>query len=133
MNQGNIAIFGIGPTGTLTPVIGSPFATDPGASGMSITPDGKHIYIAFQPDTTPDVVEGFTFDPVASTFTAIPGAIINDDARTVTVDGSGKFAYITENFQLSTFSIDPATGNLTRVSQTAQPISENPQSMVVVP
>jgi 6-phosphogluconolactonase (cycloisomerase 2 family) len=133
LNQGNVAIFGIGATGTLTPVIGSPFATDQGGTGMSITPDGKHIYIAFQPDTGAEEIEGFTFDPIASTFTAIPGAVVSDDATTVTVDGSGKFAYITENFQLSTFSIDPATGNLTRVSQTAQPISENPQSMVVVP
>jgi 6-phosphogluconolactonase (cycloisomerase 2 family) len=132
LNQGNVGIFNIGSTGTLTPVIGSPFTTDPGGSGFALAPEGKHLYIAFQQSST-NFVKGFNFDPTANTLTAITGALINDNALTVTVDGSGKFAYVTEAGELSTFSIDPITGALTRVSQTAQPISENPQSMVVVP
>jgi 6-phosphogluconolactonase (cycloisomerase 2 family) len=132
MNQGSISIFGIGATGTLTPVIGSPFATDQSASGMALTPTGNHVYVSFDENST-SVVKGFTFDPTASSFTPVAGAVISDNATSVTVDGSGKFAYISENFQLSTYSIDSATGNLTLVSQTAQPVSENTQSMVVVP
>ena len=132
MNQGSVSIFGISSSGMLTPVVGSPFATDLGGNGMALTPDGTHVYIAFQV-TGSNVVKGFTFDSGASTFTPIAGAVISDNATTVTVDGSGKFAYISESFLLSTFSIDPSTGNLARVSQTAQPISENTQSMVVVP
>ena len=132
LNQGSIGIFNIGSAGALTPVIGSPFATDQGESGFSITPDGKHLYIAFQQSSI-NFVKGFSFDPTANTLTPIPGAVISDNALTVTVDGSGKFAYITEAGKLSTFSIDPTTGNLTRQSQTAQPVSESPQSMVVVP
>lgn len=132
MNQGSISIFSIGATGTLTPVIGSPFVTDQNASGMALTPTGNHVYISFDESGT-SVVKGFTFDPTASSFTPVAGAVISDNATSVTVDGSGKFAYISENFQLSTYSIDPATGNLTLVSQTTQPVSENTQSMVVVP
>ncbi len=132
MNQGSVSVFGISSSGMLTPVVGSPFATDLGANGMALTPDGTHVYVAFQA-TGSNVVKGFTFNSAASTFTPIAGAVISDNATTVTVDGSGKFAYVSESFLLSTFSIDPATGNLTRVSQTAQPISENTQSMVVVP
>ncbi|MGZ4879365.1 MAG: lactonase family protein [Candidatus Angelobacter sp.] len=132
LNQGSVGIFNIASAGTLTPIIGSPFATDKGGSGFSITPDGKHLYIAFAP-SGPNVVKGFSFDQTANTLTPVAGAVISDNASTVTVDGSGKFAYITEAGKLSTFSIDPTTGALTRVSQTAQPISENPQSMVVVP
>jgi 6-phosphogluconolactonase (cycloisomerase 2 family) len=129
MNQGSISIFTIGSSGMLTPVVGSPFATDPAADGLALTPDDTHLYVAFQSN----VVEGFTVNPMAGTLTPVAGASITDRATSVTMDGSGKFLYVTENFQLSTFSIDPTTGNLTRVSQTALPISESTQSMVVVP
>jgi len=132
LNQGNVGVFNIGSTGMLTPVIGSPFATEPGGTGFALTPDGKHLYIAFQSNAT-NSVKGFSFDPTVNTLTPISGAVVGDNALTIAVDGSGKFAYITEAGKLSTFSIDPTTGALTRVSQAAQPISENPQSMVVVP
>jgi len=132
LNQGSISIFGIGTNGTLTPVIGSPFATDQNGMGFALTPTGNRLYLVANPNGS-SMVEGFTFDPTASTLTPITEAIIGDKATTVTVDGSGRFAYITESGQLSTFAIDPATGDLTMVAQTSQPVSESPQSMVVVP
>ncbi len=131
LNQGSIGIFNIGSTGGLTPVVGSPFATDPGGSGFSVAPDGRHLYVAFQAAT--NFVKGFTFDPVANTLAPIAGAFIPDNALTVTIDGSGKFAYISEAGQLVTDSIDPVTGALTRVSQAAKPTSEGQQSMIAVP
>ena len=117
MNQGSISIFGID-------------------AGGGLTPDGKHLYASFE-NTNPasdatNNVKGFTFDATASTLTPIAGVNLADNATSVTVDGSGKFIYVSENFQLSTYSIDPATGNLTLVAQTSQPITENTQSMVVV-
>jgi 6-phosphogluconolactonase (cycloisomerase 2 family) len=131
INSGNINTGNIGNAGTLTPVVGSPFPTDPGGSGFAVAPDGRHLYIAFQAAT--NFVKGFTFDPVANTLTPIAGAFIPDNALTVTIDGSGKFAYISEAGLLVTYSIDPVTGALTRVSQAAKPTSEGPQSMIVVP
>lgn len=132
LNQGSISIFGIGANGTLTPVMGSPFATDPNGAGFALTPTGNHLYLVASPNGT-STVEGFTFDPTASTLTPIAEAVIGDNATTVTVDGSGRFAYVTESGQLSTYAIDDKTGDLTVIAQTSQPISENPQSMVVVP
>lgn len=136
MNQGSISIFGIDANGGLTPVIGSPFATDDDATGFALTPDGKHLYVSFEntnpASTATNAVKGFTFDATASTLTPIDTVNLTDNASSVTVDSSGKFAYISENFQLSTYAINPATGNLTLVSQTSQPISENTQSIVVV-
>lgn len=131
LNQGSIGIFNVSASGTLTPAVGSPFATQASAAGFALTPDGKYLYVNFQ--NSANTIQGFTFNPAASTLTPIANAVVND-ASSVTVDGSGKFAYITQGFSaLTTFAIDPATGGLTQVSQSPQPISDTPQSIVAVP
>jgi 6-phosphogluconolactonase (cycloisomerase 2 family) len=132
LNQGNVAIFNISASGMLTPVAGSPFSTDPRANSISLTPDGKHLYVTFQGATT--YATGFTFDPLASTLTPIQNGTINN-AWTVTVDASGRLAYISNSLDktLQTYSIDSATGALTMISQTTQPTSQNSRSMATVP
>lgn len=130
LNQGSISIFNVSATGMLSPVVGSPFATPAGGAGFTLTPDGKRLYVDFQ--STTNSVQGFTFDPAASTLTPIPNAVVNN-ATSITVDASGKFAYISQGTALVTFAIDPATGGLTQVSQSPQPITDNPQSIVAVP
>ena len=110
--QGNVAVFNVGSGGALSAVGGSPFTTDGGARGLSLTADGKFLYIAFNESLVVSTVRGYAVNPAAGTFTAIPGAVVNG-ATTITADGSGKFAY-TSNSQLSTYTIDPATGALTR-------------------
>jgi 6-phosphogluconolactonase (cycloisomerase 2 family) len=131
LNQSSISIFSISSTGLLTPVIGSPFATDVGATGFVIAPDGRHLYVAFQ--TTINSVKGFTFDPAASTLTPIVGAAITANALAITIDNSGQFAYVTQSGQLVTYIIDPVTGALTRASQANKPFTEGPQSILTVP
>jgi len=79
-----------------------------------------------------NTVQGFTFDPVATTLTPIASAAV-PNATSITVDRSGRFAYITQGSSLTTFAIDPATGGLTQVSQSPQPLSDTPQSIVAVP
>lgn len=130
LNQGSIGIFNVSAGGTLSPVAGSPFATQDAAAGFSLTPDGKRLYVNFQ--NTANSVQGFTFDPAATTLTPIANAVVNN-ATSITVDGSGKFAYISQGSALTTFAIDPATGGLTQVSQSPQPLSDTPQSIVAVP
>lgn len=129
LNQGSMGIFNISASGALTPVVGSPFATQASATGFALTPDGKYLYVNFQ--NTADSVQGFTFGATASTLTPIANAVVNN-ASSVTVDGSGKFAYITQGSSLITFAIDPATGGLTQVSQSPQPVSDTPQTMVAL-
>lgn len=129
LNQGSIGIFNVSASGTLAPVAGSPFATPDGAAGFALTPDGKRLYVSFQ--STANSVQGFTFDPAASTLTPIANALVNN-AASVAVDGSGKFAYISQGSALTTFAIDPASGSLTQVSQSPQPLSDTPQSIVAV-
>jgi 6-phosphogluconolactonase (cycloisomerase 2 family) len=130
--QGTVAVYSIGANGALTQAPGSPFATDAQAAGMSLSPDGKFLYITFQDNMTREShVKGFAVDPAAGAFGAIAGATLNN-ATSVNVDGSGKFAYVSQG-QLVTYKIDPATGALTAVSQTAQPVSDVPLDMALVP
>jgi 6-phosphogluconolactonase (cycloisomerase 2 family) len=135
LNQGNVAIFHLDTHGMLAPVTGSPFATDARATAFSLAPDGLHLYVAFL-NSNETAVKGFIFDPAAATLTPIAGAVIADNAATVTLDPSGRFAYI-GHFpavpgELSTYSVDPSTGTLTLISQTAQPIGGSSLTMVAV-
>jgi 6-phosphogluconolactonase (cycloisomerase 2 family) len=130
--QGTVAVFSVGSSGTLTLMSGSPFPVDLFPAEMSLTPDGRFLYITFQNGPGPDShVKGYAVNPIAGSFTPIAGAAVTN-ASSVNVDGSGKFAYVSQT-QLSTFRIDPATGALTPVSQAAQPVTDLPTDIVIVP
>jgi 6-phosphogluconolactonase (cycloisomerase 2 family) len=127
--QSNVVVYNIGSNGALTPAA-TPFPTDAQAQSMSLTPDGRFLYIVF---STPQQahVNGFSVNPATGAFAAIPGALLNN-ATTINVDASGRFAYVSQS-QLVTYSINPATGALTATSQTAQPISDQGTDVVVTP
>ena len=127
-SQGTVAAFSLASNGTLTPLPGSPFTAGAQPQGMSLSPDGRFLYIAFQDGT----VKGFLINPAAGTFTAIAGATVAN-ATSVNVDGSGKFAFISQGQQLVVFRIDPATGALTAASQAPQPRSDIPDNVVLSP
>jgi 6-phosphogluconolactonase (cycloisomerase 2 family) len=131
--EGNIAVFNVSSSGALTPATGSPFTSDAGAVGMTLTPDGKYLYVVFTTSSIASTVKGYAVNSATGVFTAIPGAVVS--ATTVAVDGSGKFAYITEltatTTQLSTYIIAPATGALSKTSQTDRPISQEPLDVAV--
>jgi 6-phosphogluconolactonase (cycloisomerase 2 family) len=134
--QGNVAIFSISSTGALIPVPGSPFTTTPLiAQRLALTPDGRFLYIASSPQNNSNevsTVNGFAVNPSSGMFTPISGAVVTG-VTTVNVDHSGKFAYISAVQNLTTYSIDPNTGALTKVAQTNAPSSDNPYDMVTVP
>jgi 6-phosphogluconolactonase (cycloisomerase 2 family) len=127
-SEGTVAVFNIGPAGILAPVPGSPFPVDVQAAGMSLSPDGRFLYMAFG---SPDIghVKGWAVNPAAGTFTPIAGLNIAN-ANTVNVDGLGKFAYVSQG-ALVTYKIDANTGALTQVSQAAQPWSDAPDDIAL--
>src|SRR5215510_1558324 len=122
--EGTLAVFSVSSSGMLTPVTGSPFTLDNGPQFLTLTPDGKFLYIAFFTAAGSSSVKGYAVNPSAGTITPISNAVVNG-ASTVTVDLSGKFAYISSIGKLTTYSIDPTTGVLTPMSTTNAPSSDN--------
>src|SRR5262249_7399976 len=128
-NEGTVMVFSVGTGGALSVVSGSPFAIDKGAEFLALTPDGRFLYVA---SLTTLTVKGFAVNPAAGTFTPIAQAIVNN-AFSVTIDLSGRFAFISSPGALFTFGIDPATGALTQLSRTTAPSSDNPNDIVIIP
>ena len=134
-NEGTVAVFAVGAGGALSMVNGSPFAIDPGAESLQLTPDGRFLYVAAFTDTATganQTVKGYAVNPAAGTFTPIPGAVVNN-VDAVTIDFSGKFAYISAPGTLFTYSIDPATGALTQLAHTTAPSSDDASDLITVP
>jgi 6-phosphogluconolactonase (cycloisomerase 2 family) len=131
--EGTVAVFAIGSNGSLTSVTGSNFAIDNGAQFITLTPDGRFLFVAAAPNNSlSQTVKGYAVNPVAGTFTPIAGAVVTN-VTTVTLDRSGGFAYISGVGSLTTFAIHPVTGALTSVSQAAAPSSDDANDIVAVP
>jgi 6-phosphogluconolactonase (cycloisomerase 2 family) len=129
-NESNVEVFNIGPAGVLVPSLGSPFTVDSQAAGITLSPNGRFLYMAFgSPDT--GHVKGWAVNPDTGNFTPIAGASLSN-ANTINVDGSGLFAYVSQQ-KLVTYKVDPATGALTQVSQAAQPWSDLPDNVALIP
>lgn len=128
--ESTVEVFNIGPAGVLAPTLGSPFTTDSQAAGITLSPNGRFLYMAFgSPDT--GHVKGWAVNPDTGNFTPIAGANISN-ANTINVDGSGLFAYVSQQ-KLVTYKVDPTTGALTQVSQVAQPWSDLPDDVALIP
>jgi 6-phosphogluconolactonase (cycloisomerase 2 family) len=131
--EGTVAVFAIGSNGSLTAVTGSNFAIDNSAQFITLTPDGRFLFVAASPNnSSSETVKGYAVNPAAGTFTAIPGAVVNN-VTSVTIDHSGGFAYISSVGDLTTFAIDTISGTLRSLSHTTAPSSDDANNMVVVP
>lgn len=132
--EGTVAVFAVASDGTLAPAHSTPFRVDPGAQSLALTPDGKFLYIqAFSVTANPvQTVKGYAVNPASGSFTPIANAVANN-VSSVTLDLSGKFAYISAVGDLFTYAIDPGTGALTQVAHANGPWSDDPQDVVTAP
>jgi 6-phosphogluconolactonase (cycloisomerase 2 family) len=133
--EGTVMVFAVAAGGGLSAVSGAPFAVDPGAQFLALTPDGKFLYVASFTITSSGIsqtVKGYAVNPVVGTFAPIASAVVSN-VDSVTIDLSGKFAFISSPGALFTYSIDPATGALNQLSRTTAPSSDNPNDMVTLP
>jgi 6-phosphogluconolactonase (cycloisomerase 2 family) len=135
-NQGTVAVFSVADNGALSLVTGSPFAVDSGVQFLALTPDGKFLFVAAG-TTAPGgglmaTVKGFAVNPAIGTFTPIALAVVNN-VTSVSIDLSGRFAFISNVGNLFTFSIDPATGALIQLAHTTAPTSDDANDVITAP
>jgi 6-phosphogluconolactonase (cycloisomerase 2 family) len=135
-NQGTVAVFSVAGNGALSLVTGSPFTVDSGVQFLALSPDGRFLFVAASA-TAPNggfinTVKGHAVNPANGTFTPVTLAAVNN-VTTVSIDLSGRFAYISGVGDLFTFSIDPATGALTEAAHTTAPTSDDANDVITVP
>ena len=128
-------------TGILTAVSDSPYPT--GATypfGVTVDPTGQFLYVADSPALgTPDgIILAFTINSSSGALTAVSGSPFTagvDQPDSVTVDPSGRFAYVANDTggTISAYDIDATTGALSEISGSPFAIGPDPASVTVNP
>jgi 6-phosphogluconolactonase (cycloisomerase 2 family) len=128
---GSISGFSVDPnTGALTPVPGSPFPAGAHPSSLTSDPGGKYLYESNDKNgaTTNDLF-AFAIDPSTGVLTPVPGSPFTSGTETLSlsVDPTGEFLYAADSggennypalpTTIAEFSINPADGALTSVTQ----------------
>ncbi len=138
-NTDNISVFSINQSnGALSEISGSPFdiETSPtgpqtGPQSIAIDPSGRFAYVAI----STDVVAGYTIDSSTGALSLLSGSpyTAGDNPWSITVDPTGRFAYTTNltTDDISAFSIDPLSGELTPIGTT--PAGNGPVSIDIDP
>ena len=127
-------------TGALTPIPGSPFATGFSPYSVAVDPTGQFAYVANESIENyragrPGTVSGYSIDRKTGALTPVPGSPFagGDVPRSVTVDPTGQFAYVTNVYSntISGYSIDRKTGALTLVSGSPFAAERGPVSLAI--
>jgi YVTN family beta-propeller protein len=105
-----------------------------------VHPSGKFVYVANEGGFTPTSVSIYAIDPTTGVLTLIGTVAVDGRAISVTVDPSGKFAYVADGGQnsdgskgtnVSMYAIDGTTGVLTSIGKIAAGLS--PSSIAIHP
>jgi DNA-binding beta-propeller fold protein YncE len=104
-------------TGALTLAPGSPFAagTNPGANALA--PGGRFAYVANKGSNN---ISAYRLNATTGALTPVAGSPFAMDYSpngpdAITIDSTGKYAYVASGAGVSAFSIDATTGALARV------------------
>lgn len=135
---GRVSGFSIAPTsGTLTPVVGSPFTTtvNGGPANLAVSPKGSFLYVPLAGTSTPlNSIFAYTFDSTG-VLSQIPGTPFTVGAQpiSVIVDPSGKYLYSADfgGNDISAFTIDSSSGALTAISGSPFAASPNPDNLAI--
>ena len=125
-------------SGALLQLVGSPITAGQAVQALALHPSGKFLYAANSGATPSGTVSVFS---VSSQGAITQGSNFNAGAAPtlLTIDSSGSFLYVgnSGSFDISVFSIDASSGNLSPVTQsgggTSAPIGLSPLNMQISP
>ena len=129
-----IDVFSIdGTTGGLTPVTGSPFATDAGGFAMAIDPSGRFAYTA---NVNSMSVSAYALDGTTGAVAPVAGSPFAGGAfpESIAIEASGGFAYTANNGgDVSAYTVDATSGALTAVAGSPFKAGSGPASVSLTP
>jgi len=143
-NSGDVSGYTVDPTtGTLIPILGSPFTAGAGTSSVVANPTGQFVYAA---NRNSNNVSAYRIDASTGVLTPIPGSPFPAGVGPVgaTVSPTGKFLFVancggggscggTLPGSVSGYTIDATTGVLTPVPGSPFPTGSNSEAVSVDP
>jgi len=135
-SNGNLSAYSINATtGTLTPLVGSPFATGNLPVSVTVNPAGTFAYVANEGNGGSNgSISAYRIDATTGALTPVPGSPFATGILpvSVTVNPAGTFAYVANqgdfsiNGSISAYRIDAATGAL-------KPVPGSPFAKEIIP
>jgi 6-phosphogluconolactonase (cycloisomerase 2 family) len=122
-----ISGFSIDPSGTLSPLSGSPFAL-PVSHYLATDQTGAYLYV-----TSGTGIVGYAINQNTGALTALAGFPVAtgapSDAYSISIDSTNQFLYVTNDAgaTVSGFRLDAATGGLTSIANSPFPAGNGPQ------
>ncbi|HMK84703.1 MAG TPA: beta-propeller fold lactonase family protein [Steroidobacteraceae bacterium] len=120
--NGSVAAFSIeAGAGSIAAIGGSPFAADTGALSIAIDPTGTFAYVA---NESADALSLYSINADTGSLAPLSGSPLGTGSspESVTVDPAGRFLFVanvTGKNELTSYSITPASGEITPVSTVA--------------
>ena len=130
-SDNHIYVFSIDPTGAITQVTGSPFATVFTPANLEVHPSGKFVYTFNQTVSGTSPTEGYQFDTTTGAVTPVVGspftALTASDGQ---FDQSGAFLFAHPSTTLTVFGVSSTTGALSSIAPPITAIG-NPAAFAV--
>lgn len=104
----SISAFTVASDGKLIAIVGSPFASGRGTTGLTVDPSGRFLYAANFNDFT---LSAYSIDRSVGALVPIPGSpyAVGSEPQAIRIDPTGQFLFV----GMLSFKIDPISGALT--------------------
>ncbi len=121
-------------TGTLIPIPGSPFVTQPLPNDLAATPNSKFLYVS---NSGTDSVAGYAINQITGVLTPLSGSPFSagNNPSAVAVSPNGQFVYVTNasDDNVSGYQVNQTTGNLTPIVGSPFAAGSTPANIAITP